>query len=87
MGRKSITDLFVKLGMDCQMHGADFSRSFILSMAAVAVLTIAGVVTLIGSTILSCSQPTGAELLRFKSGGERKEKRSDEVDSKPKKKK
>ena len=87
MGRKSITDLFAKLGMDCQIHGADFSRSFILSMAAVAVLTVAGVVTLIGSAILSCSQLTGSELLSFKSGRECKEKRTDEVDLKSKKKK
>ena len=85
VGRKSITDLFAALGMDCQVHGADFSRSFILSMTAVAVLTIAGVVTLIGSAILSCSQLTAAQLLSSKPGRGRKEKQTDQVDSKSKK--
>ena len=75
-----MNDLFTRLGMNCEIHGADFSRSFILSMAAVAVLTIAGVVTLIGSAILNCSQITC-----FKSGRGYKEQRTSDVDSKPKK--
>ena len=88
MGRKSITDLLAALGMNCDVHGADFSRSFILSMTAVAVLTIAGIVTLIGSAILSCSQlpVTAAQVLSSKSGRGCKGKQIEEVDSKSEKK-